>query len=98
MPKVSSGYVSDSENLAEGKTLGNDMGLEIHIPLPMDWDETPDFSFQEGYSAPIKSIGNSTTTPSSIRENDLDAQIIFMPLAESASARAQEAWISHVTL
>ena len=64
------------------KTLGK-MGLVIHS-FANGWDESPVAT--EGYSAPIKSIGNSTTTPRDL-ENDLDVQIIFMALAESVSAR-----------
>lgn len=44
----------------------------------MDGDESP--VAPEGYSAPIKSIGNSTTTPRDL-ENDLDVKIIFMAYA-----------------
>ena len=67
------------------KTLGN-MGLVIHS-FANGWDESPVAT--EGYSAPIKSIGNSTTTPRDL-ENDLDVQIIFMALAESVSARLRK--------
>lgn len=63
------------------KTLGK-MGLVIHS-FANGWDESPVAT--EGYSAPIKSIGNSTTTP-----RDLDVQIIFMALAESVSARLRK--------
>ena len=67
------------------KTLGK-MGLVIHS-CANGWDESPVAT--EGYSAPIKSIGNSTTTPRDL-ENDLDVQIIFMALAESVSARLRK--------
>lgn len=67
------------------KTLGK-MGLVIHS-FANGWDESPVAA--EGYSAPIKSIGNSTTTPRDL-ENDLDVQIIFMALAESVSARLRK--------
>lgn len=67
------------------KTLGK-MGLVIHS-FANGWDESPVAT--EGYSAPIKSIGNSTTTPHDL-ENDLDVQIIFMALAESVSARLRK--------
>lgn len=50
------------------KQLGK-MGLVIHS-FANGWDESP--VAPEGYSAPIKSIGNSTTTPRDL-ENDLDA-------------------------
>ncbi len=45
--------------------------------------------FAEGYEAPIKSIGNSTTTPRDL-ENNLDVQIILMALAESVAARLRK--------
>lgn len=45
------------------------MGLVIHS-FANGWDESP--VVPEGYSAPIKSIGNSMTTPRDL-ENDLDA-------------------------
>ena len=67
------------------KTLGK-MGLVIHS-FANGWDESPVAT--EGYSSPIKSIGNSTTTPRDL-ENDLDVQIIFMALAESVSARLRK--------
>lgn len=67
------------------KTLGK-MGLVLHS-FANGWDESPVAT--EGYSAPIKSIGNSTTTPRDL-ENDLDVQIIFMALAESVSARLRK--------
>ena len=67
------------------KTLGK-MGLVIHS-FANGWDESPVAT--EGYSAPIKSIGNSTTTPRDL-ENDLDVQIIFMALAESVSTRLRK--------
>ena len=44
---------------------------------------------QKGYAAPIKSIGNSTTTPRDLTTN-LDAKIIFMALSESVSARLRK--------
>lgn len=50
------------------KQLGK-MGLVIHS-FANGWDESP--VAPEGYSAPIKSIGNSMTTPRDL-ENDLDA-------------------------
>ena len=43
----------------------------------------------EDFRAPIKSIGNSTTTPRDL-ETELDVQIIFMALAESVSARLRK--------
>lgn len=67
------------------KQLGK-MGLVIYS-FANGWDESP--VAPEGYSAPIKSIGNSTTTPRDL-ENNLDVQIIFMALAESVSARLRK--------
>ena len=43
----------------------------------------------ENSHAPIKSIGNSTTTPRDL-ENDLDVKIILYILAESVAARLRE--------
>ena len=43
----------------------------------------------DGYSAPIKSIGNSTTTPRDLT-SDQDVQIILMALSESVSARLRK--------
>ena len=51
------------------------------------WDEDP--VCKEGYEAPIKSIGNSTTTPRDL-ENDLDVWIIQIALAESVAARLRK--------
>jgi DNA polymerase-4 len=44
---------------------------------------------RENTSAPIKSIGNSTTTPRDL-ENDEDVKIILYVLAESVAARLRE--------
>lgn len=43
----------------------------------------------EGYEAPVKSIGNSTTTPRDL-ETDQDVKIILMALSESVSARLRK--------
>jgi DNA polymerase-4 len=43
----------------------------------------------EGYQAPVKSIGNSTTTPRDL-ENDQDVWIILMALSESVSTRLRK--------
>ncbi len=43
----------------------------------------------QGYEAPVKSIGNSTTTPRDL-ENNLDVQIVLMALAESVAARLRK--------
>ena len=50
-------------------------------------DQTPVFG--ESYEAPIKSIGNSTTTPRDLKSNE-DVKIITYLLAESVSARLRE--------
>ena len=55
------------------------MGLVIYS-FANGWDDSPVSA--EGYQAPIKSIGNSTTAPRDL-ENDQDVQIILMALAES---------------
>ncbi|MFR6580849.1 MAG: hypothetical protein ACLURP_01480 [Ruminococcus sp.] len=47
---------------------------------------------RRGMKRPIKSIGNSTTTPRDL-ENNLDVQIVLMALAESVAARLQETWL-----
>lgn len=44
---------------------------------------------KEGVSAPIKSIGNSATTPRDL-ENDEDVKIVLYALAESVAARLRE--------
>jgi DNA polymerase-4 len=44
---------------------------------------------RENTSAPIKSIGNSTTTPRDL-ETDEDVKIILYVLAESVAARLRE--------
>lgn len=62
------------------------MGLILHS-FANGWDASP--VNVEDYHAPIKSIGNSTTTPRDLT-NDLDVQIIFMALAESVSARLRK--------
>ena len=51
------------------------------------WDDDP--VCKEGYTAPVKSIGNSTTTPRDL-EDDLDVWIIQMALAESVAARLRK--------
>lgn len=50
-------------------------------------DQTP--VSRENTSAPIKSIGNSTTTPRDL-ENETDVEIVIYLLAESVSARLRE--------
>ena len=62
------------------------MGLILY-DFANGWDEAP--VCVEGYKAPIKSIGNSTTTPRDLI-SDLDVKIILMALAESVGARLRE--------
>lgn len=62
------------------------MGLILY-DFANGWDEAPVCT--EGYKAPIKSIGNSTTTPRDLI-SDLDVKIILMALAESVGARLRE--------
>ena len=62
------------------------MGLVIYS-FANGWDDSP--VSVEGYQAPIKSIGNSTTTPRDL-ENDLDVWIIQIALAESVAARLRK--------
>ena len=50
------------------------MGLVLHT-FANGWDETP--VLVEGYKVPIKSIGNSTTTPRDL-VSELDVKIILM--------------------
>ena len=62
------------------------MGLVLHT-FANGWDETP--VLVEGYKVPIKSIGNSTTTPRDL-VSELDVKIILMALSESVGARLRE--------
>lgn len=62
------------------------MGLILY-DFANGWDEAPVCT--EGYKAPIKSIGNSTTTPRDLI-SDLDVKIILMALAESVGVRLRE--------
>ena len=68
------------------KTYLGKMGLILY-DFANGWDEAPVCT--EGYKAPIKSIGNSTTTPRDLI-SDLDVKIILMALAESVGARLRE--------
>lgn len=67
------------------KTLGK-MGVVLSVFANGD-DQTP-VSYEDEH-APIKSIGNSTTTPRDL-ENETDVSIIIYLLAESVSARLRE--------
>jgi DNA polymerase-4 len=62
------------------------MGLVLHL-FANGEDQTP--VSKENYHAPIKSIGNSTTTPRDL-VNEEDVKIIVFALAESVSARLRE--------
>ena len=67
------------------RTLGK-MGVVLTVFANGD-DQTP-VSYEDEH-APIKSIGNSTTTPRDL-ENETDVSIIVYLLAESVSARLRE--------
>lgn len=67
------------------RTLGK-MGVVLSVFANGD-DQTP--VSHEDEHAPIKSIGNSTTTPRDF-ENETDVSIIIYLLAESVSARLRE--------
>ena len=62
------------------------MGLVIYS-FANGWDDSP--VKREHTHAPIKSIGNSTTTPRDL-ETDEDVKIILYVLAESVAARLRE--------
>lgn len=62
------------------------MGLVLHA-FANGWDDSP--VKKEYTHAPVKSIGNSTTTPRDL-ENDQDVKIILYVLAESVAARLRE--------
>ena len=67
------------------RTLGK-IGVVLSVFANGD-DQTP-VSYEDEH-APIKSIGNSTTTPRDL-ENETDVSIIIYLLAESVSARLRE--------
>ena len=67
------------------RTLGK-MGVVLSVFANGD-DQTP-VSYEDEH-APIKSIGNSTTTPRDL-ENETDVSIVVYLLAESVSARLRE--------
>ena len=79
------GEIANTEPTILENRLGK-MGLVLHT-FANGWDETP--VCVEGYQAPIKSIGNSTTTPRDL-VNDLDVKIILMALSESVASRLRE--------
>lgn len=79
------GELANTEPTILESRLGK-MGLILHT-FANGWDETP--VCVEGYQAPIKSIGNSTTTPRDL-VNDLNVKIILMALSESVAFRLRE--------
>ena len=79
------GELANTEPAILENRLGK-MGLVLHT-FANGWDETP--VCVEGYQAPIKSIGNSTTTPRDL-VNDLDVKIILIALSESVASRLRE--------
>lgn len=79
------GELANTEPTILESRLGK-MGLILHT-FANGWDETP--VCVEGYQAPIKSIGNSTTTPRDL-VNDLNVKIILMALSESVASRLRE--------
>lgn len=79
------GELAQTEPAILEQHLGK-MGMIIYS-FANGWDDSP--VAVEGYQAPIKSIGNSTTTPRDL-ENDLDVWIILMALSESVAARLRE--------
>lgn len=62
------------------------MGLVLHS-FANGYDDSP--VYNQDYQAPIKSIGNSTTTPRDLVNNQ-DVQIILFALSESVAARLRE--------
>lgn len=79
------------------KQLGK-MGMILHL-FANGEDQTP--VSNEDYRAPIKSIGNSTTTPRDLN-NEEDVRIIVYVLAESVAARLREnnfkCWVVEISI
>jgi len=67
------------------KHLGK-MGLVLYS-FANGWDDSP--VYHQDYRAPIKSIGNSTTTPRDL-VNNLDVWIVILMLTESVAARLRD--------
>ena len=67
------------------------MGLVIYS-FANGWDDSPVSA--EGYQAPIKSIGNSTTTPRDL-ENDQDVQIISDGIGRKCCSQTAETWFKY---
>ena len=65
------------------------MGLILHA-FANGRDDSPVST--DGYHAPVKSIGNSTTTPRDLTD-DRDVRIILNALCESVSARLRKNWL-----
>lgn len=78
------GLATMSSDLLE-EHLGK-MGLVLHS-FANGYDDSP--VYNQDYQAPIKSIGNSTTTPRDLVNNQ-DVQIILFALSESVAARLRE--------
>lgn len=74
------------------------MGMILHL-FANGEDQTP--VSNEDYRAPIKSIGNSTTTPRDLN-NEEDVRIIVYVLAESVAARLREnnfkCWVVEISI
>lgn len=74
---------------ADEKIIRSHLGKmgSVLIAFANGWDDSP--VRKENTDAPIKSIGNSTTTPRDL-ENNQDVRIIIYTLAESVAARLRE--------
>lgn len=79
------GDIAKSEPDYLNSLLGK-MGLILH-GFANGLDESPVTT--DGYAAPVKSIGNSTTTPRDL-ETDTDVKIILMALSESVAMRLRK--------
>ena len=82
---ITIGDIAESEPDYMHSLLGK-MGLILH-GFANGLDESPVTT--DGYSAPVKSIGNSTTTPRDL-ETDTDVKIILMALSESVAMRLRK--------
>lgn len=74
---------------SDEKTIRSHLGKmgSVLIAFANGWDDSP--VRKENTDVPIKSIGNSTTTPRDL-ENNQDVKIIIYTLAESVAARLRE--------
>lgn len=82
---LSIGQLANTEPIYMQSALGK-MGLILHM-FANGLDQTPVGA--EDYHIPIKSIGNSTTTPRDLTCNE-DVKITIYVLAESVAARLRE--------